>query len=52
MKTLIASAIMSATLVTGPAMALGISMGNLTRDLTFPTTSSEQPTKDKLKPGE
>ncbi|WP_298933400.1 hypothetical protein [uncultured Ruegeria sp.] len=51
MKTFITAAILSTTVLAAPAMAMGVDMTNLTRNLSFPTTVSEPVTQDKVKPG-
>ncbi|NVO54471.1 hypothetical protein HW561_01540 [Rhodobacteraceae bacterium B1Z28] len=51
MKTFITAAILSATIMAAPVMAMGIDTSNLTRTLTFPTPISEPVTQDQVKPG-
>lgn len=52
MKTFVTALVLSATLLTTPAMALGISMNNLTRNLSFPEPVSEPVTKDQSQAGQ
>ncbi len=51
MKTFITAAILSATVLTSPAMAFGVSTQSLIPNLTFPEPVSEPVTQDKVKPG-
>ncbi|MEO1107483.1 MAG: hypothetical protein AAFX90_06135 [Pseudomonadota bacterium] len=51
MKSLITAVTLSASVLAAPAMAMGISSLNLTRDLTFPTPITEPVTQDQIKPG-
>ncbi|QFT73750.1 hypothetical protein [Ruegeria sp. THAF33] len=50
MKLLITAAVLSATILAAPAMALSIDTSNLTRTLTFPSPVSEPVTQDQVKP--
>lgn len=50
MKSLITAAVLSASFLAAPAMALGIDTSNLTRTLTFPSAVAEPVTKDQVKP--
>lgn len=50
MKPLMIAAVLSATFLAAPAMALGIDTSNLTRTLTFPSPVTEPITQDKVKP--
>ncbi|WP_193746482.1 hypothetical protein [Ruegeria sp. ANG-R] len=51
MKTLLPALILSAAVLTSPALALGIDMNNLTRNLSFPEPVSEPVTKDQTRAG-
>ena len=50
MKIFLTAAILSATVLSAPAMALGVDMTNLTRNLSFPEPVSEPVTQDQTKP--
>ncbi len=52
MKTFLTAAILSATVLSAPAMAMamGVDMTNLTRNLSFPEPVSEPVTQDQTKP--
>ncbi|EEE38593.1 hypothetical protein RKLH11_2436 [Rhodobacteraceae bacterium KLH11] len=47
MKTLLPALFLSAVVLASPALALGIDLSNLTRNLTFPEPVSEPVTKDQ-----
>ncbi len=51
MKTFFPAFILSALILTSPALALGIDMSNLTRNLSFPTPASEPVTKEHTRVG-
>jgi len=53
MKTFITAAILSTTLMTSSAMAMGLgfNISQITRDLDFPAPTSETVTQDQTKPG-
>lgn len=51
MKTFITAALLTATVLSTPAMAFGPSAQTLIPDLSFPTPSSETVTQDKAKLG-
>ncbi len=51
MKTLLPAFILSALVLTSPALALGIDMNNLTRNLSFPAPVSEPMTRDHTQAG-
>ncbi|SDW66890.1 hypothetical protein SAMN05444358_1011457 [Ruegeria halocynthiae] len=51
MKTLLSAFILSTLVLTSPAVALGIGMNNLTRNLSFPEPVSEPVTKDQTQAG-
>lgn len=51
MKTLITAAVLTAAVLTSPAMAFGLSSQSIIPNLTFPEPVSEPVTQDKTKPG-
>ncbi|WP_299944299.1 hypothetical protein [uncultured Ruegeria sp.] len=51
MKTLLPAVTLSVVVLTSPALALGIDMNNLTRNLSFPEPVSEPVTKGKTQAG-
>ncbi len=51
MKTFVPAFILAAVVLTSPALALGIDMYNLTRNLSFPQPVSEPVTKDQTQTG-
>ena len=51
MKTLLPAFFLTVVILASPALALGIDMNNLTRNLTFPEPVSEPVTKDRTQSG-
>ena len=51
MKTFVTALVLSATVLAAPAMALGVDMNNLTRNLSFPDPVSEPVTKGQSEAG-